>query len=815
MIAEKVKSKLGSGEEVLYSGGDVFEFPNKSVVGSKNFYITSRGRVFAHDTGGIFGEERVLEYSDCPVKAEIQNQGVKLTNEPNRSFSFEVVLSYSEFYVIYKRLEKNKISFENEGSYPNVLISAEHSNEDPAVFQQLRIRDNGLTLTDHKLKDIPFYRIKDYAVKNNILSINGIFSTEQETISKIDVFIPYEKEIEKIIEKIESSSSIFKLIGKTQHIYPAKARGYVQQFENNKEITLAYYQDKLFLVDEDKPAILKEIEISSHQFFYNEFENQLLIKPFSERKKALLLTIPHSEAAPFIKKLFGKKNNSLVPGTGTINGTMFDQTYSNQKILLATDINSMYVFLEKDLTFSQPIPLKQSKLLFDEKNVFLMFENEIVLLKQFVKSQLQTFIPNASIASRMEYPIGFTEKSEPFFLIQTPQKLVFKQSPKKVAFSIENSTIIDISIAKYGTEESAFSEVEIKLKDQKTFNVNVENEFIKDLIYHTYRFSKESLLPQMSSEQLFLSYSRQVNDYILYHYFGRLLAVYEGLKDINQTETDKDLKNFKVVNYLYREIQSQKKQLDNISIYLPAMLGKEENRIVHGLGQPSAEQPYKSLQRNLLNVTGQINRSLNEIENAISAVSFVLIPRVEYEDLTKKKAKRGFWAAGGMTAVGGVLAAATGGAVFVPLLAGAALTGLNAHFTKQDAEEQKKIREQNENYRLDFYVEKIMDSFNHFIETLLPYYISEVNAATFHTYKQVHSQFQPVLDSSEARKYLFEQITQLYTYKQLPIDDSVTMSKKELVELTNDSLNLANERLNHFKLEVESVVPKSIEAPRI
>jgi hypothetical protein len=154
------------------------------------------------------------------------------------------------------------------------------------------------------------------------------------------------------------------------------------------------------------------------------------------------------------------------------------------------------------------------------------------------------------------------------------------------------------------------------------------------------------------------------------------------------------------------------------------------------------------------------------------------------------------------------------GAFFPPLLVGAALTGFNTYFTKQDAEEQKKIREQNENYRLDFYVEKIMDSFNHFIETLLPYYVSEVNTATFQTYKQIHTQFQPVLDSNKTREYLFDRITQLYTYKQLPIDESVTMTKRELVDRTNDSLNSANARLNHFKLEVESVVPKSIEVSK-
>ena len=227
--------------------------------------------------------------------------------------------------------------------------------------------------------------------------------------------------------------------------------------------------------------------------------------------------------------------------------------------------------------------------------------------------------------------ICFTGHNEPFFLEQSTDAIILKQSLQKDFLHLYHDQIIDISVTNYGDESSSYSELTVTLNNQKQYKLNVYNERIKDIMSKAYYFKKEASLPQVSSDQLFLSYSRQVNNHILYHYFGQLFAMYEGLKEIQATTQDKELKNVQIINYLYYATQSQKKHLDKVSIYLPAMLEQVEKDILKEHDRGKVYQSFKSLQKNLMGITSQIHRSLHEMESSISAVSFALIPREDYE----------------------------------------------------------------------------------------------------------------------------------------------------------------------------------------
>ncbi|USK86180.1 hypothetical protein [Peribacillus asahii] len=803
MTIQKVKDRFYHTETAIYNKGDVFNAPNKSIVGTKNFYITNRGRVFAHDTGGIFGEEQTYEYTG-KINASINSYGVILTNYNYDSFSFNVTLDFKEFLSLYKQIPKNKFHFEKNVITP-CLVSNNFFVNNTITFDQITIHEDKIIFDNNEVKTLPFFRVETYKVENDILTIFGVFDCSYKNILRIEIFIPYEETLKEIVSKIEKSSKIFDFVGKTNSIYSTRLKGYINsKYENNKNVSVAFNENEIFFVDETEEFLLGKISIKNHQFFYSALDNQLLIRSLSENKPVHILSILRNDLVEAIKKKLTKETDNFIPAFGKVNGVLFNHDYKNQCILLSINQNSLYLIMENGLEPFKPILLDETMFLFDDSKVLIIYKEEIALFETKHTNRLKKHIPPKTLIHNAEQQIGFTNNLEPFFLTQTPEKIEFKQSSEKTILSFENTNVTDISISKYGTEESVFSEVQIRLSNQKTFKVSIFNNYIKDLIYNTYQFSKIGNLPQVSPEQLFLSYSRQVNDYILYHYFGQLMALYEGLKDIIHTEKDNDVKNWKIVNYLYHTIQAQKKHFDTVSIYLPSMLEQHESRVLNQHGQNAVYQPYKNLQRGLLNITGQINRSLNEIESSISAVSFALIPRAEYDELTNKRAKRGFLTAGGM---------GLAGIFFPPILIGAGLVGLNTYFSKKDSEEQKRIREQNESYRLDFYVTKILDSFNHFIETLLPFYVSEVNQATFQTFQQIHSEYQPVLDSSEIKENLFNRIAQFYTFKQLPVDESVIIKKRELVELTDNTLNFANERLNHFKLEVDSIVPKSIESP--
>lgn len=803
MVNEKIKSRFYLGEHAIYSGGDVFNFPNKSIVGTKNFYITNRGRVYAHDTGGIFAEEKILVYNH-KIKVDLNSDGAILTNESNSTLSFHVTLDFKEFLEFYKNVSKMKLTFHESSLKVGCLVI-----NDTISFDEISVHKDKIAFKNNLIKDIPFSRITHYELENKILKIFGVFDAPDKNILEIEIFIPSEKLLKKIIHNIDTSFKIFNLVGQTKEIYPSKLIGCINdKYMRNKDTTIAFNQNKIFIIDEVDKKILKELVIEEHQFFYNVSDKKLLIMSKTKNTPVYILTFSKNELENIVDKHLIKQTNHFIFYYGFMNGTLLNQNYKNQEISLAFDQELLYIIKHSDLKSLNPIPFGEVKFLFDDSKVFLIHKDEISLIDTTFVEELYKCIPNKSVFDNDQaQQICFKNTNVPFFIIQTPENIRFKQSPKKAAISIKNSDIKDISISKYGSEKSSFSEVELKLSNQKTLQLNLHNDYIKDLIYNTFYFTKLNNLPQISSEQLFLSYSRQANDYILYHYFGQLMALYEGLKKINRSEEDPDIKNWKIVNYLYHTIQVQKKHFDTISIYLPSMLEQHESDILTQHGQNSAFQPYKNLQHALMNITSQINRSLNEIESSLSAVSFAIIPRKEYDELINKRANRGYLTSVGMGAVGALF--------FPPVLIGAFLVGINSYFAKKDAQEQEKIRKQNENYRLDFYVTKILDSFNHFIDTLLPFYVSEVNRAIFLTFKQLYFQYLPILDSNEVRENLFQKITQLYTFKQLPIDESVTIKKKELVELTNKSLELANQRLNYFRLEVESLVPKSIETPRV
>ncbi|MEM5672387.1 hypothetical protein AAHB54_16775 [Bacillus cereus] len=188
------------------------------------------------------------------------------------------------------------------------------------------------------------------------------------------------------------------------------------------------------------------------------------------------------------------------------------------------------------------------------------------------------------------------------------------------------------------------------------------------------------------------------------------------------------------------------------------------------------------------------------MESSISAVSFALIPREDYEkNISNQIINRGI--------VNGALYGVAAIALSPLALIGIAMTGINTYYSKKDHEMRERIRKESENQRLEFYTSKIQDSFEHFIQTLLPFYISEVNHAVFHTYKQVHALYEPIKNNEEVREHMLMKMTQLYTFKNLPIDESVTMKKQKLIELANKNENHAEKHVDTFRLEVENYVP--------
>jgi hypothetical protein len=157
------------------------------------------------------------------------------------------------------------------------------------------------------------------------------------------------------------------------------------------------------------------------------------------------------------------------------------------------------------------------------------------------------------------------------------------------------------------------------------------------------------------------------------------------------------------------------------------------------------------------------------------------------------------------------LGIATGGIGF--LLPGMFM-GVGTYFLSQDMKKQEEMRIENENYRLDFYVTKALESFEHMMQTLIPYYVSEVNRGFVQCFQQLAISYKPVINLPAVKQELFKQISEYYTFKQLPIDNSVITKKKELIEKVQDTPLLANNYINLLKQEVHFNVPELAEVAK-
>ncbi|MFE8704004.1 hypothetical protein ACFYKX_25880 [Cytobacillus sp. FJAT-54145] len=808
MVVSVVSNQFYQGEVSIYESGDVFNFSNKSIVGTKSFYITNQGRVFAHDTGGIFGEEQCKVYIGN-IEISFNENNITLSNREVGAFSFNVTLSDQEFINVYEKLPQNKLVSKSNSKIYSICKYRIGNGKFGDYFtftDNIKIEKNKLKFSkDYYIDEIPFYRIKSIEDKGKYITICGVFSLRNSTIYELKLYTFDEKFKKEVINNVKNyNQNIFNLVGDVSEIFMTSLTATISdRFVTDKSIAICFDSNTIYLVDELEKECLVTLKSSKAKSYYSKIDNKIVFE--YENTIYQLSIYDGSSLKEYLEKNYIKNSNKLLCRMGKLSGVLDGESFKGEEVSIISEDSKVKFYLKSNFKLLNTLDIKKMEVQIDSNNVFMISRNQIALLKVFVKSHIKEFFAQQNSSS---YIFGYTSKDEPFFIKQDEDKILLSQSPSTIHYKYFNEEITDISIINYGEKDSIFSEIQITtIDDKKNLVINVPNTIIKDLIYKTYYYSKNKSLEMIPAEQMYLSYSRQVNDYILFHYFGQIFAMYHGFKEIQKSEKNIDLKNGKIINYLYYSIQALKKHFDTVSIYLPSTLANEDANI---LRDQSVHIPYKSLQRNLMSLTSQINRSLNEIENSIASVSFVLIPREDYTKIIDKRTKDGYKLATGMGVLG-FMATALSGGLAAPFFLSGILTGINTRYSDSYAKEQEKIRENNEKNRISFSVDKMTDSLEHLIQTLLPYYINETNNSVYQTFQQLHQIYKPQLESKEVQKELFNKITQYYTYKQLPIDDSVTIKKKELVELTHQTVNLSNQYLENFQKEVTGNVPKSLQ----
>jgi hypothetical protein len=800
MTIAAISSNFYTGEYSVFDAGDIFNFPNKSIVGTKSFCITNQGRVFAHDTGGLFGEIQLKTYSNIII-VTLEKNTISLSSIAGESFTFRTELSSHSFIQIYEKVPSNKFLFIFSEKTNCIYQYSDENNINHTLIDELILENDKLKFRQGNI-EIPFYRVRNIERKGLFIEITGVFHVGDMILRSLKLFLFDEGIINRLIEKFTTHPTIFQMIGDVSDIYTTTLEANISgQQHRNQKIALCFDSAHIYLINEMKAQLIFKLDRATTKIHFSKLDQKLA---FGKDQSIYILEVSQDKLEEYITNYLSKNSSFFRYHIGHLNGTLLGEKWLKEEVSLISEGTTLTLVTSQGLKLL-PFNLNDYGLLLDRNNLIIHHEQEIALL-QLNEEKLIELKQTGKENNRI---IGYTPNYEPYLISQDEERILFKQHPDK-SFHFHNEDIINISISKYGEEDSIFSEITIKIKnDPQDLIVYVPNNMIKDFIHKTYYYSKQKALEVVTAEQLFLSYSRQVNDYILYQYFGQIFAMHRGLQEILESDINPDIKNGKIINYLFYSIQALKKHFDTISIYLPSVLEREMQGII-GNQDPSASLPYKNLQRGLMGITGQINRSLNEIEGSVSAVSFVLIPREDYSQLIKDKTNRDI--AFSTTLVGLGAASILVAPVAVPaLLLGGIFSAVNTFFRQEDSKKQEELRKRNEDNRLDFFVGKALDSMEHLIQTLLPFYISETNHSIYQTFNQVSQEKRQFLQSREVKENLFQKISQYYTYKQLPIDDSVLVRKGELVELTHTCVNRSELFIEQFQQEVTDHVPKSIE----
>lgn len=413
--------------------------------------------------------------------------------------------------------------------------------------------------------------------------------------------------------------------------------------------------------------------------------------------------------------------------------------------------------------------------------LFFTTDNLVILLELHEENN---FSLNRSklIKEDANLNIGYDSDGNPFLVRFEAEGLVLRQSDNRYLENIKLSDIGNISVERIFNEEDRFSKISISQRNSKRLELYISELYAPQLIKSIYKSLKGKQYDNLSVMGLFTNWGRLINDILNYFYFGSLFMLKEELSDVLEKGTEELCQEDKVktANILYYAIQDQKKQFEMVSAYFPKLLEKQEKKLMAKVGGAIKGKQYTLLQRQLLSVSSQISNSLISIERNLEQILFVIVPNTKRKNaaVSSKYRKPGI--------ISGVGSA---GEMFAGTLAVPELITLDSG--SDNPFKIDKAVEEIEKRKLDIYVSEALNSFEHLINVMMPYYINEVNEFVYNTFKVTSKSYSNLLNSQEVKRSLFERICDLYTFKQLPINEHLVKSKSQLIDEIHSTITLS------------------------
>ncbi|RKQ28679.1 hypothetical protein [Oceanobacillus halophilus] len=465
----------------------------------------------------------------------------------------------------------------------------------------------------------------------------------------------------------------------------------------------------------------------------------------------------------------------------TVYGTIGTKRFKGEKISFLLGNQDIYIFHNFYEVFSFKISQLKRMQQIGKEELSCQFKsatNEVSFVSfTKVPKQLQDLLQDT-----VEKLDMVMVNEEPYLFSLEKQGLHFYQSTnyrKLIQYSdIQSIVILD------NRQENM--KIHLKSYTNQDVEIYLDHSNVEKTLQTVFQKKKIPLLRKAKLTNLYSSWSKQVNDSLLYNFFGQLVFMQMGMKEIQENaKIGQDMKNRQILNYMYYTIREHKRQVDRVATQFPQMLWKEEGKLL-----PNQDEIiYEQLQTKLVTLSAQMQRHFTEIENALLPLSFAIIPKKKI-DQTNNNSTSNYVAAGAIAGLGLL----TGG--IAPIAIGA-ITAMSTYNSDKNQQALQQNRDENENLKINFYIHKALDSFDHLMDTMLPYYVNQFSNTYYSAAKKQARNLQTLQEDSIAKSKvaIFERLTDFYVMKQLPVEDGYAINKEKIIRSIYATPTLNEENL--------------------
>jgi hypothetical protein len=790
-----IENYLKYGENVIFEG----KAPEIMIDGGSSFgvytlVITDRKRIIVHDTGGFFGDEKVYYFSsNRMINVQLYEDSIHLLGNTQR-YNFNFKLDLWTFFDIYKGLGEERFQLVNNQCQhcflftdKNTLMLAEFLIKDQEIIFKLKNKDY-----KNKSFSLDFSEIQQMTEDSNgVLKLKVNQNILESDSDSLFLYVYDTSNRKKIISSLNNRISIYDFARPDERITAAALEA---QLDREKKIEYDVYildnETTIRIVLRKNLKVLLTKQKTDFDEYYDKESKQIILKI---GESYFFVSSKYIEGVQF------KDQNSsqylYIENTGSLAGFVQENKLSEGRVDIAISSRGISLI---DFEYKLPIltlTMEDNQFYLDGNLLFISGQGSLVCVdinrnKQFITS-------NIDMKEIQEENILLDSNKELYFFYQNNEGLVLYRNDKnKPEYIYPNHILAELKLTpeRYGQSFGLVEFTDERSTEKTKFYYPVHS--LNQLIYNSFIASKSQMVVQADPKALFSTMVRQISDLTLYEYFGQLIALYEGIEDFEKSNmTDKERAS-KLVSYLYYGIQSQRKRMDSVSVFMPGMLNKVECELFNSLGEGTNEKYFKELQQKLIAISNQMKSSLHEMENNLTHLG-VLVPNRSMREVISERRKSGYKTVGLGTALGAGVSILTGGAS--ALLLAPVFMALNTKNTTKIMELQEEIKEENEQKRMEFYLLKVLDLLDHFIHTMLPYFVSKVNDAIFECYKKQSQKYAPLLDEQLVKDKMFQRVAEIHTYKKMPVEPTVEINKGQLLASIFETTEAANQSISSYE----------------